>query len=111
VADDVGAVDPQMAHQRTAMARVIRHRQRPIDATARTEAGTVVAQQLVVGERRFVEERRCERGRHAPVDEHHGLARAPQLVGELDAVDGGPIHALPPRSDGSSDPIMPPLRR
>jgi hypothetical protein len=55
------------------VARVVGH-QRAVDAAAGAEAGAVVAQQPVVGERRFVDERLGKCGGDAPVDEHHGLA-------------------------------------
>ena len=54
----------------------------------------IVQQLVVVGERWLTEQRLGPCRTHAPVNEDDGLTRAPQLVLQLDPVDGGPFLQL-----------------
>ena len=51
VAHDVRALDAELAHEQRAVGRVVGHAERPFDAVAAREPGSVVAQQaIVIGE-------------------------------------------------------------
>lgn len=93
MADDVRALDPQMAHEEPTLVRVVGHADWPLDRTAVSEAGSVVPEEAVaISEGRLLDEGLRPRCAHAPVDQDDGLAGSAQLVGQLDAVDGRPLH-------------------
>ena len=87
----MGALDPEVAHQREAVRGLRREAERARDAVAARVARAVVAHEPVARERRLRRERREEVGAHAGVDEDDGLpGAAAHLVLELNAVDGRP---------------------
>ena len=77
------------------MVRVVGHADWPLDRATVSEAGSVVPEEAVaISEGRFLHEGLRPRCAHPPVDQDDGLPGSAQLVGELDAVDGRPLHLL-----------------
>jgi hypothetical protein len=95
MAHDVRAFDAELAHEEPAVLRMVGHGDRPCDLAAAAEPRTVIAEQAVpIGERRLVQERFRPHRAHAPVDQNDRLPGSPQLVLELEPVDGRSRHLL-----------------
>jgi hypothetical protein len=93
VADDVRALDPEAAHQRAAVLRLLGEAERIRQAVAAGIAAAVVAEHgVAAGKSALFDQRPEEVGADAGVDEHDRLAGAADLVLELDAVNRCPLH-------------------
>jgi hypothetical protein len=97
VADEVRPLDPEVAHERAAVGGLIGDADRPGRAAAARVADAVVAEQAVAfGQGRFLHQALEPVRAHAGVDQHHRLPHSPDLVVQLDAVEGGPFQASLP---------------
>jgi hypothetical protein len=98
VADDLGPLDAELAHQQAAVAGMSGHRDRSLQAAAASEPGPVVGKQPVAaGENWLVQQRPGPHGARPPVDEHDWFPRAAQLILQSEPVPGDPVHVSYPR--------------
>ncbi len=89
VADDVGLLDPELAHEQHTVARMVGHRHRPLGRAAASEPCAVVADEAVaVSEGGLLQERLRPCRAHSPMDQHDGRSRSSELVRELETLDG-----------------------
>jgi hypothetical protein len=97
VADDVGLLDAEVAHERVAVGRLLSDADGAGDPAAAGVADAVVADQAVAaGQRRLPQQRPEPLGTDARVDQHDRLTAPPDLVLELDAPDLRAAAAAPP---------------
>jgi hypothetical protein len=95
VANDVRPGDPELTHEQPAVLCVERHGDRTVDRAAASEPGAVVAEHAIpVRESRLVQKRLGPRRSDPPVDQHDGVAGAPKLVLQLEAVDRPTFHLI-----------------
>ena len=77
------------------MGGVLGDADRTLDVVAAGETGAVVAQEPVaVGERGLVHQRLGPGGAQTPADQDDRLPRSPQVVFQLDALDGRACHPM-----------------
>jgi hypothetical protein len=102
VADDVRALDSEVAHQRLTVGGLLREADRPRERAAARAADAMVAEHAVMlGEGWLIQQRREPIGKVSRMNQHHRLPGSPNLVLKFDALEGCPIHAplchdLPP---------------
>ena len=97
MADEVRPLDPQVAHERAEVRRLLGDADRSRQPAAARVADPMVGQYAVpTGQGGFVQERCVPASEDSSVDEHNRLTVPSDVVLELDAVETSPTHGLCP---------------